>query len=1298
MENGYKIQKLHGSKNFDTWKLLVQSALAEKGLVPDDGSTGELYYARNPRDAMKALGLVRLSLGPGPLVNTKHCTTVFEIWTTLERLYAPKGFSADFLICKDLFSTTIERASGSIETYLTRIKRLTEELSARNLAIPNRVIAAYTLFNLSSEYSHVVSAISQSYRGSDDEIDIDLLFGQLLDESRRLKAYEVPEKHNPDTDMTMFTKNSPKPRKTPTCYACGEIGHKRPDCPNRTKPRKASSGIKTPKSDAIYATEAEDDVTLMIADLSEPDQLLYAKNEPKNNWILDSGATRHICSDYTLFTETRDCNRIFSWGNAGSITLKKVGSVKVRFADTQRQATISNVFYAPDIGVNLLSLGTLLQKGYSVNAKGQKTNIIDPFGRKLTCGMQNGNNLTYITANPLSDKLHFTEAKPNAETIHARMGHIGQKALAKLCKAAEVKYDKFTCNICLESNARHEISRAKPHKASVYLEKVNSDICGPIKPETLGKKRHFVTFLDDSTRYIEIDLLRHRSDLKDAYTKWESRAERQSTNKVLRLHSDNAREYKYGELANYIAQKGIVATFSAPYTPAQNGKAERMNLTLMNRVRAWLNASNLPRYLWGEALYAAAYVYNRTPHSALEGYISPYQARFRLAPDIRSIYVWGSAAWAVQAPQNLEKLDNRSKLGYIIGFGSNQVKIHFPEQRYSAWYRTGDTKIRENVFRKDINDLSDVLIDETEPVDHAISEPVDQNDRSTYELTSAEPVDQTNEMPKTTSYNDFLSQLGQAASEDYIFSVSDDRRTYHEAISGANGEKWSKSMQKHISDLTDLKAYKLTPLPPNRKAIRGKWVLKVKEPIGEEPIYKSRWVLKGFQQKPGIDFTETYASTLNPIGYRFLLLYGAFHDYEINVWDVTNAYPNADISEELYAEQPLGYVDQSYPDHVWRVLKAINGLKQSARAWQGLLRHLLSKNGLVPSRVDPNLFISAKNGDFIAIGAYVDDLLVIGQNKQTITNLFTSLNKTLLVKDLGPAKTFLGVDIARNRKTRQIYLSQKRYFLDILARFGYSVTDGPTHVPNIDPTMSRYPDIAAADDIHYYQQQIGCLMYAATKTRPDLAWTTCFLARFMANPGPEQQLSIRKLWKYLSSTIDLGLLSEKPPPVPPGTSNIVGYSDSDYGGDSDSRRSTTAYLFTLFGLALAWHSGLQKTVALSSCEAEYMAYTEAIKEQIYIRQIISEFTTTITAKLLLSDSKSAIDLLYNRQYHARSKHIDIRYHFIREYTEKGSTEVRAIGGKDNPADALTKPANRSNFDLLIAKSGLVRAPEWATDL
>jgi hypothetical protein len=315
-------------------------------------------------------------------------------------------------------------------------------------------------------------------------------------------------------------------------------------------------------------------------------------------------------------------------------------------------------------------------------------------------------------------------------------------------------------------------------------------------------------------------------------------------------------------------------------------------------------------------------------------------------------------------------------------------------------------------------------------------------------------------------------------------------------------------------------------------------------------------------------------------------------------------------------------------------------------------------------------------------------MLVISPDNKYIKELYGLLSQKLIVNDLGEAKVFLGIEITRNRSNRSIFLGQKAYTEKILQRFNKPILPKEKVSIPIPLGIKLEPNNDQSDpkDIQKFQQEVGSLMYFTTKTRPDLAYPIGLVARYMSNPGLQHQKLLEKIWKYLGSTPYYGLNYQS------DALEVQGYCDADWGGDIPTRRSTTGFTYLFRGAAISWNSKLQNTVALSSCEAEYMALKEAIKEQLFIGAIIannphlksiSSYNTTYT------DSLSAIELAKNPQYHHRTKHIDIQYHFIREKYQQGISKLLYVPTKNQIADGLTKPIDLSKWQDFTTSLGLI---------
>jgi hypothetical protein len=489
-------------------------------------------------------------------------------------------------------------------------------------------------------------------------------------------------------------------------------------------------------------------------------------------------------------------------------------------------------------------------------------------------------------------------------------------------------------------------------------------------------------------------------------------------------------------------------------------------------------------------------------------------------------------------------------------------------------------------------------------------------------------------------------------------------------------------MQEEINQLTKQNTWDLVDLPNNRKALKGRWVYKIKTDQNNNIIkYKARWVVKGYNQIYGLDYLDTFANTTRIEAIRLLLFLAADKNLEIKQLDFKNAFLHAEIEEEIYVEQPIGFYKNK--TKVCKLNKTLYGLKQSPRAWYLYLASILEKLNYYPIFIEQGIFYNKKDNIYIIV--YVDDLLIIGENLKLINYLKIELSKYLDLTDLGDVKYFLGLEIIRNREKRSIILKQSKYIDNILTKFSKKNLN-PISTP-MEPGLKLNKNLEKAEEkeIKLYQQYIGSLIFLTTRTRPDLAFSVYNCARFMSNPNKSHFNAVNRIFKYLNFTPNIGLYYKQSESKP----YILGYTDADWGGDLVSRKSTTGYLFTFNKTPISWSSKLQKSTALSSCEAEYMALKEAIKEHIYLINLLKQLNIYNSEKYyLFCDNQPAIDLANNPEYHSKTKHIDIQYHFVREKILEKVIDLNYISTKEQLADIFTKSVNINIFKYIFENLSL----------
>lgn len=358
------------------------------------------------------------------------------------------------------------------------------------------------------------------------------------------------------------------------------------------------------------------------------------------------------------------------------------------------------------------------------------------------------------------------------------------------------------------------------------------------------------------------------------------------------------------------------------------------------------------------------------------------------------------------------------------------------------------------------------------------------------------------------------------------------------------------------------------------------------------------------------------------------------------------------------------------------------GLKQAGRQWN-------KKLGFVQSRLDPCVYFKVKDKSIIIVAIYVDDFIIFSNDNDMTSYLKSNLQKGFKMKDLGNAEFCIGMHIARDNTSGKISLDQRKYTEEILDRFNMSDCN-PVKTPadgnqKLSRLMSPKNDAETLEMSKVpYQEAVGCLIHLVQGTRPDIAYAVHDVSRFNNNPGKEHWSAVKQIFRYLKGTMDLKLEFNKE-----SNSNLTGYSDSDYAGDLDERRSCTGFVFIRNGGAISWNSRRQETVAISSTEAEYMALSSATQEALWLRQFESEFWSLGEPTTIFCGNQSAIKLANTDAYHSRTRHIDIKHHFIRKKVDEGLIHVRPIATNEMVADGLTKGVFRDKHDFCGRNMGLI---------
>jgi hypothetical protein len=429
--------------------------------------------------------------------------------------------------------------------------------------------------------------------------------------------------------------------------------------------------------------------------------------------------------------------------------------------------------------------------------------------------------------------------------------------------------------------------------------------------------------------------------------------------------------------------------------------------------------------------------------------------------------------------------------------------------------------------------------------------------------------------------------------------------------------------------------------------------------------------VRGFTQEEGIDYNETFALVVKPMSYKALFAIAAALDLEIKQMDVKTAFLYGHVDHEIYVEQPHYLTDGT--SKVCKLRKALYGLKQAPRIWYQTLTNFLRNLGFEPISADLGIFV--RSNMYIAV--YVNDLLIMGPSIAEIKKIKQSLRNRYQMTDLGPCSYYLGMSVQRDCQNRMLYLSQEVYIDKVAHQFGISNGALVGTLIEASPLPENSPGYGCPPNQRVtYQRIVGSLMYIMLGTRGDVAYAVLIVSRYLTNPGPQHMKLARRILRYLNSTKNPQLTYKGQPQI------LKGFTDADWGGCRDTRRSTAGYLFNIGSGAISWQLKHQSIVALSTCEAEFLGQTQATKEAIWLRRLLNELNMSQgkAAIIICGDNQGAIALSLNPQYHSRMKHMEIQRKWQGEVQDLGTVELKYIPTTEQIADGFTKSLPRERFE------------------
>jgi hypothetical protein len=749
-------------------------------------------------------------------------------------------------------------------------------------------------------------------------------------------------------------------------------------------------------------------------------------------------------------------------------------------------------------------------------------------------------------------------------------------------------------------------------------------------------------------------LLPSKDAAAEAIKKVKAAAEVESGRKLKVLRANNGGEFTVAEFAAYCASEGIKRHFSAPHSPQQNGVVERRNQTVVAMARALLKQRQMPAKFWGEAVMTAVHILNQSPTKAL-GNVTPYEAWHGRAPAVCHLKVFGCVAYT-RCLSQLRKLDDRGEAGVFIGYAegakayrvfdpvSQRVRVSrdvvFDEGR--GWDWTSPTAgtagaassdfVVEFPWEEEVIGAGGSALSPSSPQPRSASPGIFPATEPVFDAEIGMPGSPRTPTPSPAPASPQVEHVTPLENDEERVDACHDGeelryRRIHEIIGDQptpppaermaaelnlthSGEPTSyeeakddperqAAMKEELRSVEKNGTWELVPPCPGHWPICLKWVFKLKrDEHGAVIRHKARLVARGFVQQEGVDYEDAFAPVARMESVRMLLALAAQEGWVVHHMDVKSAFLNGDLQEEVYVAQPPGFEVPGEEKKVYRLHKALYGLRQAPRAWNAKLDLTLKKMGFEQNAYEAAMYRRGQGDSLLVIGVYVDDLIITGADQQRIEAFKNKMKQTFDMSDLGPLSLYLGVEVRQTDGS--ITLKQTHYAKKILELGG--MTDcNPATTPMEERLKLSKESTAREVDPTLYRRLVGSLRYLV-HTRPDLPFSVGYVSRFLERPTNEHFQAVKRILRYLAGTLDHGMCYTKTA----GKASFVGYSDSDLAGDVDTSKSTTRCLFFFGSSLISWQSIKQRVVALSSCEAEYVAMTTAATQALWLSRLLAQ--------------------------------------------------------------------------------------------
>ncbi|KAJ9561372.1 hypothetical protein OSB04_006532 [Centaurea solstitialis] len=1022
-----------------------------------------------------------------------------------------------------------------------------------------------------------------------------------------------------------------------------------------------------------------------------------------HKWYLDSGCSKHMTGRKELLSNYKE-----EYGGSVKFGNNELSPVVGHGDIVCEDITINNVAHVEGLNHNLFNIGKFCYKDLEVNFNKRRCAVRTEWGRELLVGTRKTNLYTIKLRHMLANKSQCLITKKSSHQSllwHRRLSHLNYRYLDRLVKqrlVSGIPMIKFEpdqmCSGCAQGKMKRASHPPKPEQGSKSpLSLIHMDLCGPMKTVSLAAVQ------------VQLKL------------------------PVQTVRTDNGTEFKNQVLKGFYNSLGITQTFSAARTPEQNGVVERRNRTLVEAARSMLAQSQLPQYLWAEAVNTALFgcpcfvlnenenrgkfgpksdemifvgysdcsvayrVFNKKSRVVYESVNVRFDPFVEISSTVSSnadavsnnvVFTDASSSTTtfLDPPATSNELDSLFEYFYDDLYGTNQTSSFdagISSTPSSSATPSSEVSPTSSVPCQDLPSLesspsSSPIVMDSHHLDTTVDDQVQSSSHDVcnndlppdgHEPLTTQPAS-TNDVYDSSSVNDqtplpHIAKWTKAHPIDLI--IGDPTSSVQTRAATANECNFSVF---------------LSNIEPTRvpDALQDSdWVTAMQEELNQfEALKVWRLVKLPESKSEGIDYDETFAPVARLEAIRMFLAYAAYKDFTVFQMDVKTAFLYGHLKEEVYVAQPEGFVDKEHPDYVYVLDKALYGLKQAPRAWyEELSKHMLSK-GFKKGSVDSTLFLMKEGEHIVVIQIYVDDIIFGSTSRELCKKFETVMTEEFKMSMMGEINFFLGLQV--RQFSDGIFINQSKYMFDLLKKYDMSGCHSigtPMAIGN-----SIGPDHEGKDvDLRNYRSMVGSLMYL-TVSRPDIMFATCVCARYQAKPKESHLAAVKRIFRYLKGTSYYGIW------YPKGLGfELQAYTDADYGGCNMDRKSTSGHLQFLGNKLVSWASKKQQCVSTSTAESEYVAVASCCSQVLWMQSQLRDYGLEYKKIPIYCDSKSAIAISANPVQHSKTKHIDIRYLFLKDNVEKENIELYFVNTEYQLADLFTKALDEKRFKFLISRLG-----------